>query len=76
MTLDQVQEGAVVVVKSLFGGFGFRRRLMALGIYPGERLRVIKSGFFGGPILVEVRGSEVAIGRGAASRVEVEPGLE
>ena len=73
MTLDQAREGQVVVVKDLLGGFGFRRRLLSLGIYPGERLRVVKSGFFGGPILVEVRGTEVAIGRGAASRVVVEP---
>ncbi len=73
MTLDQAREGQIVVVRELLGGFGFRRRLLSLGIHPGEKLRIIKSGFFGGPILVEVRGAEVAIGRGAASRVVVEP---
>lgn len=72
MTLAQAQEGQVVIVKSLEGGFGFKRRLLGLGIFPDQKLRVLKSGAFGGPILVEVQGAEVALGRGAAMKVEVE----
>lgn len=73
MTLAQAREGQVVIVKSLEGGFGFRRRLLGLGIHPDQKLKVLKSGILGGPILVEVQGAEVAIGRGAANKVEVEP---
>lgn len=72
MTLAQAQEGEIVVVKNLEGGFGFRRKLLSLGIYPEQKLRVLKSGILGGPILVEVQGAEVALGRGAAMKVEVE----
>jgi len=72
MTLDQVSENQEVVVKNLLGGFGLRRRLHGLGIYPGERLKVLNSALMRGPILLEVRGVEVAIGRGVAGKVEVE----
>lgn len=76
MTLDQAKENQIVMVKNLLGGFGFRRRLHGLGIYPGERLKVLNSAVMRGPILLEVRGVEVAIGRGVASKVEVEPWQE
>ena len=73
MTLSQTEEGDLVMVKSLDGGFGFKRRLLSLGIGPGQKLRVLKSAAFGGPILVEVQGAEVAIGRGMAQKIFVEP---
>ena len=72
MTLAQAEEGQMVVVRSLKGGFGFRRRLMGLGIQPEQKLLILKSGILGGPILVRVEGSEVAIGRGMANKIEVE----
>jgi len=72
MTLAQAEEGQELTVKRLVGGFGFRRRLLGLGIHPEQQLSVLKSGILGGPILVRVSGSQVAIGRGAAQKVEVE----
>jgi len=72
MTLAQAGEGQVVLVKRLDGGFGFRRRLMGLGIYPDQKLMILKSGILGGPILVKVGESGVAIGRGMANKIEVE----
>lgn len=72
MTLAESREGQVLVVKNLAAGFGAKRRLFNLGILPGERLTVLKSAAFGGPVLVEVRGTEVALGRGVARKIEVE----
>ena len=72
MTLAQASEGQELTVKNLAGGFGFRRRLLGLGIHPDQHLYVLKSGILGGPILVRVSGSQVAIGREAADKVEVE----
>jgi len=72
MTLDQVRENQEVIVRNFLGGFGFRRRLYGLGIYPGERLKVLNNALMRGPILLEVRGVEVAVGRGVACKVEVE----
>ncbi len=42
-----------------------------MGILPGARLSIVKRGAFGGPILVNVGGSQVAIGRGLAAKIDV-----
>jgi len=72
VTLRDVKAGQMVVIKSLWGGFGQRRKLLGLGIYPGEKIKMLQSAGFGGPVLIEVRGVEVALGRGIAGKVEVE----
>lgn len=45
-------------------------RLIELGLTPGTRIRVIQDA--GGPMLLSVRGSRVALGRDLAERVWVE----
>ena len=46
--LGEGREGVVVEVR---GGPGFQRRLADVGIYPGSRVRVLRSH---GPVVVEV----------------------
>jgi len=58
------------VVKEVKGGWGLRRRLAELGITPGTRIQVIKSSG-GGPVLVSVKGSRIALGWGVAMRIIV-----
>jgi ferrous iron transport protein A len=43
-----------------------------MGIHAGDTIRVIRSGFVGGPVLVEIHGAELGIGRGMAEKVEVD----
>jgi len=45
-----------------------------LGLHPSDKIRVVQNGFFGGPILIEIHGIEVGIGRGMAEQIEVETG--
>lgn len=45
-------------------------RLIEMGLTPGTRIRVIQDA--GGPMLLSVRGSRVALGRDLAERVWVE----
>lgn len=45
-------------------------RLVELGLTPGTRVRVVQDA--GGPMLLSVRGSRVALGRDLAERVWVE----
>ncbi len=63
------QCGTVVEIK---GGHGLARRLEALGIRPGKRVRKLSSMLFRGPVMVRVDNLQVAIGFGMASRVMVE----
>jgi Fe2+ transport system protein FeoA len=43
-----------------------------MGLCPGREVKVIRYAPMGGPILVDVEGRSVALGRGIASRVKVE----
>jgi len=54
------------------GGWGFKKRLMDMGLTPGTRVTVVKSAPFHGPLEVSVRGSRLALGRGMAEKVFVE----
>jgi ferrous iron transport protein A len=53
------------------GGHHFVSRLASLGFTPGTRLRVIQN-YGHGPIIVSLRGTRVALGRGEAGKILVE----
>lgn len=48
--------------------------LARLGIYEGDKIKVLETAPFGGPVLVEhlSSGAKVAIGRGMAKKILVE----
>jgi ferrous iron transport protein A len=71
MRLIYARIGEVVRVMSL-GGRGLSRKLLDMGVYPDDRVRVLRSAPLGGPLLIEIAGRELAIGRGIAARIEVE----
>lgn len=72
MPLALLRPGNSATVTAVRGGRGFNRRLASMGILPGVQVRMV-SGAFGGPVIIEVRGSRVVVGRGMAHRVVVEP---
>jgi Fe2+ transport system protein FeoA len=60
----------IVQVVNTTGGRNHRARLAAMGVTPGSVLKVCCN--LGGPLIVEVKGSRLSMGRGMASRVLVE----
>jgi ferrous iron transport protein A len=70
--LDQVEENKKARVIDIQGGWGIRRRLEQMGIHPGDEVTVVRYGALKGPILIEIHGFQVALGRGIASRIIVE----
>ncbi|MGC9203139.1 MAG: FeoA family protein [Thermoproteota archaeon] len=68
--LPENEEAIVVEVR---GGVGLVRRLSELGFTPGARVKVLLSSA-PGPVLVEIRGSRVALGRGLLMRIIVDRG--
>jgi ferrous iron transport protein A len=64
-------EGAQGIVQGIRGGMNARRRLYELGLTEGAFIRVIRS-MGRGPIVVEVRGSRIALGRGLSMKIMVE----
>ena len=71
-TLDQIYENKKVRVIDIRGGPGIRRRLSQMGIHPGDVITLLRLGALRGPVLIEVHGSQVALGRGVASKIIVE----
>jgi ferrous iron transport protein A len=71
MTLAEVTPKNEVVVVTIDSGRGVRSHLNTLGIHVGDHMTVMERAPFGGPVLVEVHGSRVAIGRGLARQIEV-----
>lgn len=59
-------------VIKLTGGWGFQRKLRTLGIREGKPITVITSQPLGGPLVVEVEGRKITIGRGMAQKIVVE----
>ncbi len=70
--LGQSHEGKEVKVTDVQGGPEVRQRLSAMGIHPGDMIRVLRYGALGGPVLIRVHGSHVALGREIASKITVE----
>ena len=62
--------GAVVTLIAINAGFGLRRRLADMGLSPGVNLRIIQSQI-PGPVIIDLRGSRLALGRGMAQRIIV-----
>jgi ferrous iron transport protein A len=70
--LARVAAGETVTIVALRAGWGMQRRLADLGLTPGTKIRVVHSGR-PGPVVLEVRGSRLALGQGVAGKVIVKP---
>ena len=71
MPLIMLPEGAQATVIEVHGGRGLCRRLAEMGFNVGDRVRMIKN-HRPGPVIVEVKDSRVALGRGVAMKIIVE----
>jgi ferrous iron transport protein A len=72
MALDNVDPKRRVKVIHFDGGHRVRAHLNTLGIHVGDWLTVVERAPFHGPVLVEVNGSRLALGRGIAAKILVD----
>ena len=72
MALDTVDVKRRVRVMMIDGGHRVRAHLNTLGIHIGDWLTVIERAPFKGPVLVEVNGTRLALGRGIAAKIRVD----
>jgi ferrous iron transport protein A len=70
MPLSMVNSGEIVKLVSIRAGWGLQRRLADLGLTPGVELRVISSGR-PGQVVLDVRGSRLALGHGVSAKIMV-----
>ena len=67
--MKEGEEGRVV---NIDGGLGMLKRLAILGVRKGRTVKKVVQQPFRGPIIVEVNGNQIGIGRGMASKIYVD----
>jgi ferrous iron transport protein A len=70
--LANLSSGSVGLISVLEGGHRLISRLAALGFTPGAPVVVMRNHGHG-PIIVSVRGAQIALGRGEAGQIMVHP---
>ena len=73
INITDAKEGQKVTVVSILGGRMAVKRLSDLGLTPQTEIKIVKKIPYRGPIEIEVRGSNIVVGRGLASKILVEP---
>jgi Fe2+ transport system protein FeoA len=71
LCLSELRKGEVARIERMRGGHQFLSRLASLGFTPGAHLTVVQN-FGHGPIIVSLRDTRVALGRGEARKILVE----
>ena len=75
INLSEIHAGESAVVLDFSSGKGIAGRLTSLGFTPGVEVQMTQN-FGRGPLIVTVRGTRVALGRGEAVKICVERRLE
>ena len=71
ISLDRLISGSHGIVRRLQGGNEFASRLAAMGLSIGSEFELLQNRGHG-PVLVLVRGTRIALGRGEALKILVE----
>lgn len=72
MKLLDAPKNVPVRIINFSGGKGVDSKLRQLGLTPGREVKVLRYAPLGGPVMVDVEGRSVALGRGIAARIKVE----
>ena len=70
MPLSNIETGKFVVIESINFNTKLRRKLQDMGLTPGVKLSVVSKSFLG-PLVIDVRGTRVALGKGIVSNIQV-----
>jgi len=73
--LSDLHNGEQAFIKSLGRGLGINSRLTSLGFTPGAPVIVLQN-YGHGPLVISVRGSRIALGRGEAHKIAVQKAVE
>ena len=73
ISLTDIKEGQRGTIASILGGRMAVKRLADLGLTPGTEIIVLRKTQLYGPVEIEVRGSNIALGRGIALKIQIEP---
>jgi len=72
MKLLDAPKNVPVIIINYTGGKGVDSKLRQLGLCPGREVKILRYAPMGGPVMVDIGGRSVAIGRGIAAKIKVE----
>ncbi len=72
MPLSHLPINKKAKIVSIQGGYGFQRKLGVMGIREKQEIKIVSRQPFHGPLTIEVRGSQMTLGRGMAQKITVE----
>ena len=75
VSLSELKAGENATVVTFQGGRSVVNRLTSLGFTPGVQVDMVQN-YGHGPLIVTVRGTRVALGRGEAAKLIVERGQD
>lgn len=68
--LTSIKSGNKAILISVEGGRSAEKRLLDMGLIPGEEIKIINNSGIG-PLTVNLKGARVALGHGLASKIIV-----
>ena len=71
--ITNFKEGQTGTIISIIGGKMVVKRLADLGLTPGTEIKLIRKIRPHGPIKLQVRGSNIVLGRGIALKIQIKP---
>jgi Fe2+ transport system protein FeoA len=72
LNLYEAEGQPYVRVLAILGGWGIRRSFNQMGVHAGDRIRVVRRAPFGGPLVIDNRGTQVAVSKQLAEKIKVE----
>jgi Fe2+ transport system protein FeoA len=70
--LNELAPGRCGAIVEIIGGRGLTRKLQAMGLRVGSRVRRVAGSLGRGPVVVEANGAQFAVGFGMAQSIIVE----
>ena len=71
LPLGLIKSGCTAIIKNICGSEHLRHELLEQGLVDGCRVKVVKNDS-GGPLIISINDTRLALGRGAALQVLVE----
>jgi len=69
-SLAFLKANEIGTIKNICGGCSAKKRLYELGLNKGKQIKVLKNDL--GPIILDVSGCKLALGRGLADKVMID----
>jgi len=72
LSLYEAERQSYLTIRTILDGWEIRRSFNQIGIHAGDRIRVVCRAPFGGPLVIENRGTQVAVSKQLAEKIKVE----